>query len=75
MNTEEWLELLEKLNAKSVKVTTSSVTIKEPVTYQPLINIPLERLFELYGNLVLAGFTQDEALIITTGVANNARNE
>lgn len=62
----EWLALLEKLNG-GTRVTTSSVRIRYKET-KPLINVPLEALFELYGNLVLAGFEKDEALVITCSV-------
>jgi hypothetical protein len=33
--------------------------------------VPLEALFELYGNLIMAGFEKDEALVITCAVIRN----
>jgi hypothetical protein len=51
----------------------SSVTIKQKE--QPLISIAPDKLFELYGNLVLAGFSEDEALIIIVGIARNDSNK
>ncbi len=65
----EWLALLEKLNG-GTRVTTSSVKIRYKES-APLINVPLEALFELYGNLVMAGFEKDEALVITCAVIRN----
>ena len=55
-------------------ITTDSVTIKHK-SEQPLISIPPDKLFELYGNLVLAGFSEDEALIIIVGIARNDSNK
>ena len=65
----EWLALLEKLNG-GTRVTTSSVKIRYKES-TPLINVPLESLFELYGNLIMAGFEKDEALVITCAVIRN----
>ena len=65
----EWLALLEKLNG-GTRVKTSSVKISYKET-KPLINVPLEALFELYGNLIMAGFEKDEALVITCAVIRN----
>ncbi|NDB57276.1 hypothetical protein EB001_02320 [bacterium] len=70
--TKEWLDFL--TNIKTTKSTT--ITVKHKTfDDKPLLNIPVDKLFELYGNLVLAGFTEDEALIIVVGIANNARTE
>lgn len=52
----------------------SSVTIKHK-SEKPLVSIPPDKLFELYGNLVLAGFSEDEALIIIVGIAQNDSNK
>jgi hypothetical protein len=65
----EWLALLEKLNG-GTRVKTSSVKISYKEA-KPLINVPLEALFELYGNLIMAGFEKDEALVITCAVIRN----
>ena len=62
----EWLALLEKLNGGTT-YTSSSVKIRYKES-KPLINVPLEALFELYGNLIMAGFEKDEALVITCAV-------
>jgi hypothetical protein len=56
----EWLDFVSKIGAKT--------------TSQPLISITPDKLFELYGNLVLAGFSEDEALIIIVGIARNDSN-
>jgi hypothetical protein len=65
----EWLSILEK-NYGGKRTTTSSVKIsyKEAT---PLISVPVESLFELYGNLIMAGFEKDEALIIICAVIRN----
>jgi hypothetical protein len=65
----EWLALLEKLNGKTT-YTKSSVKIRYKES-APLVNVPLEALFELYGNLIMAGFEKDEALVITCAVIRN----
>jgi len=69
MKDKDWLDLAKKLNG-STTYTTSSVKIryKEP---KPLISMPVEALFELYGNLILAGFEKDEALYVICGVIGN----
>ena len=68
-----WLDFVSKIGTK-VTTTTNSVTIKTK-SEQPLISISPDRLFELYGNLVLAGFSEDEALIIIVGIARNDSNK
>jgi hypothetical protein len=62
----EWLALLSKLNG-GTRFTTSSVKIRYEDANR-LFNVPLEALFELYGNLILAGFEKDEALVIICSV-------
>jgi len=70
--TKDWLDFLS--NIKTTKSTT--ITVKHKTfDDKPLLNVSIDKLFELYGNLVLAGFTEDEALIIVVGIANNARTE
>ena len=71
---EDWLDFLTNLSNTNT-TTTSKITIKKVSNDTPLLGISVDRLFELYGNLQMAGFTQDEALIIVVGVANNARND
>jgi hypothetical protein len=62
----EWLALLSKLNG-GTKVTSSSVKIHYKEN-EPISNVPVGALFELYGNLILAGFEKDEALVIICSV-------
>ena len=62
----EWLSYLRSINGDT-KVTSSSVKIRYKQA-KPLINVSLEALFELYGNLIMAGFEKDEALVITCSV-------
>jgi hypothetical protein len=74
LKSAEWLEFLSNLNNWKT-TTTSTVKITKKSTDKPLLSVSVDNLFELYGNLVLAGFSEDEALIIIVGIANNARNE
>jgi hypothetical protein len=67
------LNFFEQIYGKGT-ITTNSVTIKSK-SEQPLIAIAPDKLFELYGNLVLAGFSEDEALIIIVGIARNDSNK
>lgn len=62
----EWLALLSKLNG-GTSVSSSSVKISYKES-QPISNVPVGALFELYGNLILAGFEKDEALVIICSV-------
>jgi hypothetical protein len=70
----DWIDFLSNFKTNSTKSTTITVKHKS-FDDKPLLDISVDKLFELYGNLVMAGFTQDEALIIVVGVANNARTE
>jgi hypothetical protein len=48
------------------------VTYKQPVEPDDnLLTIPLGKLHEFYCNLVMAGFSEHEALQITTKVVSN----
>jgi hypothetical protein len=62
----EWLALLSKLNG-GTKVSSSSVKIRYKES-EPISNVSVGALFELYGNLILAGFEKDEALVIICSV-------
>ena len=73
MKDVNWLDFVSKIGTKTT-TTTNSVTIKNK-SEQPLISIAPDKLFELYGNLVLAGFSEDEALIIIVGIARNDSNK
>jgi hypothetical protein len=72
----EWIDLLNTIyNTTQPNALTSlsissvtTITKKEP----DLIPIPLDKLFELYGNLILVGFEKDEALSIVNTVVTNA---
>jgi hypothetical protein len=71
--TPEWLNLVSQLGGHT-KVVTRSVTIKHEKDNTPLISIPLDKLHELYGNLILAGFDKEEAILIVVGLSQSARN-
>lgn len=71
-SNEEWLNFVSKIGTKTT-ITQKSVTIKDK-SQEPLISIPPDKLYELYGNLILAGFSEDEALIIVIGVSRNDSN-
>ena len=69
----EWLALLSKLNG-GTGVSSSSVKISYKES-QPISNVPVGALFELYGNLILAGFEKDEALVIICSVIRTDYDE
>lgn len=72
----ETLNFFEQIYANgTTKTTKSTITIKPKQTKEFELAIPVDKLFELYGNLVLAGFSQDEALIIVIGVITHGNNE
>lgn len=71
--SKEWIQIL--LTANASNVTTTKITTKTQ-TFKPsenLIGIPLDKLFEFYGNLILNNFSVSEALKITAEVAASAR--
>ena len=66
----ETLKFFEQIYSNGTTSTKqTSITVK-PVTNEREFElaISVDKLFELYGNLILAGFSQDEALIIVVGV-------
>lgn len=64
-----WLESLNTMYHGTVKTTTrTSVKIVNSPVIKELLNINLDSLFELYGNLILAGFEKDEAITIIVSV-------
>ena len=72
--TKEWLDFLKLVNERPLaKETITHTTITYKKIDKPLIAIPLDKLFEFYGNLILAGFTEEEALVVTCSVVNGAR--
>jgi len=60
-----WLDSLNTMYHGSNKTTTHTniKIVKNPVMKE-LLNINLDTLFELYGNLILVGFEKDEAISI-----------
>lgn len=69
-----WLDFLSKIYTVNKTVTTTKVTIKTlvPIDTDSVIAIPVDKLIELRDNLIYSGFTEAEALSITTQVASNA---
>jgi hypothetical protein len=64
-----WLESLNTMYHGTVKTSTrTSVRVIKSPAIKELLSIPLDSLFELYGNLVLAGFEKDEAVTIIVSV-------
>lgn len=59
-----WLESLNTMYHGSVTSSTTSVRVVKKPVIQELLNMNLDSLFELYGNLILAGFEKDEAISI-----------
>jgi hypothetical protein len=72
----EWIDLLNTIYNTTQPNTLTSLSISSVRTItksEPdLIPIPLDKLFELYGNLILVGFEKDEALSIVNTVVTNA---
>jgi hypothetical protein len=58
-----WLDSLNTMY-HGASVTNTTVRIVEKSAIKELLNIPIDSLFELYGNLILAGFEKDEAITI-----------
>jgi len=69
-----WLDFLNKIYTVNKTVTTTKVTIKTLalIDTDSVISIPVDKLIELRDNLIYSGFTEAEALSITTQVASNA---
>lgn len=61
---------LESLNTMYHGETVSSTTVRivEKSVIKELLSIPVDIVFELYGNLILAGFEKDEAITIIVSV-------
>ena len=72
----EWIDLLNTIYNTTQPNTSTSLSISSVRTItksEPdLIPIPLDKLFDLYGNLILVGFEKDEALSIVNTVVTNA---
>lgn len=72
----EWIDLLNTIYNTTQPNASTSLSISSVTTItksEPdLIPIPLDKLFDLYGNLILVGFEKDEALSIVNTVVTNA---
>lgn len=72
----EWIDLLNTIYNNTQPNASTSLSISSVTTItksEPdLIPVPLDKLFELYGNLILVGFEKDEALSIVNNVVANA---
>jgi hypothetical protein len=72
----EWIDLLNTIynTTQPNALTSLSISSVRTITKSEpdLIPIPLDKLFELYGNLILVGFEKDEALSIVNTVVTNA---
>jgi hypothetical protein len=72
----KWIDLLDTIYTNNKPNVSTSLSISSITTItksEPdLIPIPLDKLFELYGNLILVGFEKDEALSIVNTVVTNA---
>lgn len=73
----ETLAFFEQIYANGKTTTTKSTITIKPIAKQKEFElaISVDKLFELYGNLILAGFSQDEALIIVVGVIVHGKSE
>lgn len=56
----------------SITYTTTKMTRKIIMADDNLITIPVNKLYEFYCNLVMTGFSEHEAIQITSKVASNA---
>jgi hypothetical protein len=61
---DSWLESLNTMYHGTTTTTRTSVKIVDKPVIKELLSIPLDDLFELYGNLILVGFEKDEAVSI-----------
>lgn len=72
----EWIDLLDTIYNNTQPNASTSLSISSVTTISKsepdLIPIPLDKLFDLYGNLILVGFEKDEALSIVNTVVTNA---
>lgn len=71
----EWIDFLSGISPKEGK--TTSVTVKTTVTKSfpkdnAVLSISTSQLFELFGNLVMEGFSNYEAIQIIGKVAQGA---
>jgi hypothetical protein len=73
----ETLNFFEQIYANGATTTKQTkITLKPAIKEKEFeLALPVDKLFELYGNLVLAGFSQDEALIIVIGVIVHGKSE
>lgn len=71
---QEWTQFLSKIYANgTTEKTSTKIKLMERKEFEPAI--PIDKLFELYGNLVLAGFSEDEALVIVSAVLIHGHKE
>jgi len=71
--SKEWIDFLSTFEGTQInrtKITVKTITSKKD---NVVLSIPLDKVFELFGNLILAGFEKDEALSITNTVVSNAQ--
>lgn len=68
----QWIKFLEQIGTTSV-ISETRVTIKDKIQEPDLLPYPIDALFEVYGNLILAGFTEKEALQIVCTVVTNGK--
>jgi hypothetical protein len=73
--SKDWLDFLTNIKPTSTTKSTTVTVKHKSFDDKPLLDVSVDKLFELYGNLVMAGFNQDEALIIVVGIANNVRTQ
>jgi hypothetical protein len=56
----------------STTYTSTKITRRTIMPDDNLITIPVGKLYEFYCNLVMAGFSEHEAIQVTSKVASNA---
>ena len=68
--TKKYIKFLQTVNGKTT--STHYMTKETTPNDDSILSIPLDKLFELYGNLILSGFSVSEAIEIVGKVAANA---
>jgi len=72
--TSQWLDFLkDKYGEDAIKKTSIHIIRKKSTDDKDITEIPLDKLYEFYGNLILNGFSESEALTITAKVASHVR--
>lgn len=50
---------------------STKIIVRDNLVDDSLLSVSVDKLFELYGNLVLAGFSESEAIQVVAKVVSN----